>query len=327
MLRPDVVVLRPCPQWTAPVAAAATLLACGSASAQQVVGHKVGGTLGLGAGSQPDPGVYIVDQFVDYAAERLIGPRGNTIPLGLRLDAFSENLGIGGTFEVPRLATYVSASVGVPMARVSLNTQRPEASIDLFGLGDLYVQPLRLGWRAPHLDVVLGYGFYAPTAPHEPGGTDGVGSAQWTHEASLGATITFDQDRIWALSALASYEVNGRKLDADVTRGQNLQIQGGLGAKVRPYLDVGVAAYGFWQATLDRGADLPLALRGLRDTACGAGPEIDVTIAPIRGQVSVRYEHDLIVRARPHGQVFVIQLVVAVWGPGRVLDLARGRQD
>jgi hypothetical protein len=61
-----------------------------------------------------------------------------------------------------------------------------------------------------------------------------------------------------------------------------------------------------------------------RDTACGAGPEIDVTIAPIRGQVSVRYEHDLIVRARPHRQVFVIQLVVAVWGPGRVLDLTPG---
>jgi hypothetical protein len=256
---------------------------------------------------------------VGYAAERLIGPRGNAIPLDLRLDAYSEVLGIGATCKVPRLATYVSASVGVPMARVSLNTQRPDASIDLFGLGDLYVQPLLLGWRPPRLDVVLGYAFYAPTAPHEPGGTDGVGSAQWTHEATLGGTLVLDEHKLWALSALASYDVNQRKLDVDVTRGQSLQIQGGLGAKLRPYLDVGVAGYGFRQVTLDSGTDLPQALRGLRDIAYGAGPELDVNVAPIHGQVSVRYEHDLFVRARPLGQVLVVQLVVAAWVPGRVL--------
>ena len=320
MLRPDVVVLRPCPQWTAPVAAAATLLACGSASAQQVVGHKVGGTLGLGAGSQPDPGVYIVDQIrrlrgrETHRTSRQHDPPGPASRRLQREPRYRRHLRSAEPRDV------LSASVGVPMARVSLNTHRPEASIDSFGLGDLYVQPLRLGWRDPRLDVVLGYGFYVPTAPHEPGGTDGVGSAQWTHEASLGGTITFDRDRVWALSALASYEVNGRKLDVDVTRGQNLQIQSGLGAKVRPYLDVGVAAYGFWQVTLDRGADLPRVLRGLRDTAFGAGPEVDIAVAPIRGHLSVRYEHDLSVRARPLGQVFVIQLVVAAWAPGRVLD-------
>jgi len=301
--------------WRAAVLVTGSILACGSARGQQAVGHKVLGTLGLQAGSQGSAGVYLVDQFVIYAAERLIGPQGNAIPLGLRLNAYSEVLGLGGTCEVPSLATYVSASLGVPMAGVSLNTHRPDASIDLFGLGDLYVQPLRLGWRLPRLDVVLGYAFYAPTAPHEPGGTDGVGSAQWTQEGSLGETVHLDRDKTWALSALASYELNGRKLDADVTRGQSVQVQGGLGAKVRPYLDVGLAGYGYWQVTLDSGADLPKLLRGLRDTAYGAGPEIDVTIAPIRGQVSARYEHDLAVRARPLGQVFVIQLVIAAWAP------------
>ena len=301
---------------TAAVLVVASLLACGSARAQQAVGHKLLGTLGLQAGSQPSTGVYIVNQFMTYAAERLIGPDGNALPVGLRLNAYSEVLGVGGTYEVPRLATYVSASVGLPMARVSLNTQRPDASIDLFGLGNLYVQPLRLGWRFPRFDVLLGYAFYAPTASHEPGGTDGVGSARWTHEASLGGTVNLDRDKVWSLSALASYQVNQRKLDVDVTRGQNLQVQGGLGARVRPYLDVGLAGYGFWQLTFDTGADLPKSLRGLRDTAYGAGPEIDVAIAPIRGRVSVRYEHDLSVRARPHGQVFVIQLVVATWAPG-----------
>jgi hypothetical protein len=295
---------------------AASLLASESATAQQAVGHKVLGTAGLQAGSQASPGVSFIDQFVFYSAERLINPRGSALPVGLRLDAYSEDLGIGGTYELPGLATYVSGSLGVPMATVSLNSRRPDASIDLFGLGDLYVQPLLLGWRLPRLDVIVGYAFYAPTARHEPGGTDGVGSAQWTHEASLGGTVRLDRGKTWSLSALASYQVNQRKLDADVIRGQSVQVQGGLGAKVRPYLDVGLAGYGFWQVTLDEGADLPMVLRGLHDTAYGAGPEIDLTIAAIRGQVSVRYEHDLGVRARPNGQVFVIQLALAAWTPG-----------
>jgi hypothetical protein len=296
--------------------AAASLLASGGAKAQQAVGHKVLGTAGLQAGSQPAPGVSIVDQFVVYASERLIDARGSALPVGLRLSAYSEVLGIAGTYELPGLATYVTGSVGVPMAGVSLNSRRPDASLDLFGLGDLYVQPLLLGWHLPRADVTVGYAFYAPTGPYEPGGTDGVGSAQWTHEASLGGTVGLGRGKTWSLSALASYQVNQRKLDADVTRGQSLQVQGGLGARVRPYLDVGAAGYGYWQVTLDRGADLPPVLRGLRDTAYGAGPEIDVTIAAIRGKVSLRYEHDLVVRARPHGQVFVIQLVVAAWTPG-----------
>jgi hypothetical protein len=303
--------------WPTPLAlVAASLLASASAKAQQAVGHKVLGTAGLRAGSQVSPGVSFVDQFVVYSARRLVDPRGDTLPVGLRLEAYSEVLGIVGTYELPGLATYVSGALGVPMASVSLNSRRPDASIDLFGLGDLYVQPLLLGWHLPRVDVTVGYAFYAPTARYEPGGTDGVGSAQWTHEASLGGTLILDRHKTWSLSALASYQVNQRKLDADVTRGQSVQVQGGLGARVRPYLDVGLAGYGFWQVTPDSGADLPRVLRGLRDTAYGAGPELDITIAAIRGQVSLRYEHDLVVRARPHGQVFVIQLAIAAWTPG-----------
>jgi len=113
----------------------ASLLTCRAAKAQQAVGHKVLGTLGLDAGSQPSPGVYIVNQFMNYSADSLIDPRGNALPVGLRLDAYSEVLGIGGTYEVPRLATYVSGSIGVPMAHVSLSTHRPDASLDLWGLG------------------------------------------------------------------------------------------------------------------------------------------------------------------------------------------------
>ncbi len=292
---------------------AGSLLSSGRAGAQQAVGHAVNGTLGLQAGSQADTGVYAINRVEMYPSNELIGPRGNGLPVDVDLRIYSNVVGIAGTYEVPALATFLSASVSAPISRVTSSSESPQASVDLFGLGDFYVQPVQLGWRVPHLDLTTGYAFTAPTAPHEPGGTDGVGSAQWTHEVMLGAALYFDEDRNWSLSGLSTYTVNEHKVDADITRGQSVQVQGGFGAKVRPYLDVGLAGYGFWQVTLDSGAALPPVLRGLRDTAYGAGPEIDVTIAPLRSRVAMRYEHDLAVRARPEGQIFVIEVVVAAW--------------
>ena len=220
----------------------------------------------------------------------------------------ANGIGIAGTFQVPWLSTYVNAAIGVPIARVTLETDRPEANVDKYGLGDLYVQPLKLGWKLDRLDVVTGYAFYAPTANFEPGGRDGVGRGQWTQQFSLGSTVYFDQARTWQLSALASYELNQRKQNVDITRGATLQYQGGLGKTLFGIVDVGLAGYALWQVTDDHGTDLPPALRGAREQAFGLGPEIAVAIPPLRSRLSVRYEHDIDVKSRPLGQILVIGL-------------------
>jgi hypothetical protein len=73
---------------------------------------------------------------------------------------------------------------------------------------------------------------------------------------------------------------------------------------------VGLAAYALWQVRDDRGADLPEPLRGARDRAFGLGPEIDITVAPIRSRITLRYCRDVVVNARPLGQVLVVGLTV-----------------
>jgi hypothetical protein len=293
----------------------ATLAAARVAEAQQAVGHELPGTIGLHAGSQGEAGIYVVDRFADYRTNVLIDKRGKSLPVGLELDALSDVIGAGFAYEIAPIHTYVSASLGIPMSHVHATLQIPQASIDQFGLGDLSVQPLRLGWRTPVFDVVAGYAFYAPTASHEPGGTDGIGSGQWTHEVSLGGTLRFDPTRTWTISALASVEFPQRKLDEDVTSGSILQVQGGIGKTLRPFFDVGLAGYALWQLADDRGADLPLVLRGQHDRSYGLGPEMSVAIAPIRTRVTVRYEHEFAVRSRPLGQIVVLEIAAAVCGP------------
>jgi hypothetical protein len=283
------------------------------AEAQQV-GHKFLGGLGLLAGSQPDSGFYVINQFLSYGANEVFDGAGHRIPVGLDLDVLGNQVGFQVTFRLaPSL--YMNASASAPVSHLGRGSNQPEASLDEFGLGDVYVQPIRIGWKMTQVDVVAGYAFYAPTGLYVPQ-NGGIGFGQWTHQFSLGGAVYFDRAKTWNISALASYDLNQRKQGIDITRGDTIQFQGGAGkilrraGKTLPRVNMGLAGYGLRQVRADRGADLPDALRGARELDLGLGPEIDVTVAPIHSQISVRYCRDIEVKARQMGQILVIQLAI-----------------
>jgi hypothetical protein len=284
----------------------AGLLFAPLALAQQNLGHKVLGAVGLEAGVQAPAGIYLSDRALFYSASLLRDRDGGEIPVGLDLNAFGNGLGVAAIFELGGL--FLTASFALPVAHIQLNTRVPEASIDRFGLGDMYVQPLKLGWRGTHFDLVGGYSLYVPTGRFEPDLSGGVGRGHWTHEFSLGGALYADEARTWRLSALASYDLNLRKRKIDITRGDTVQVQGGLGLTLRRFIDVGVAGYVLWQVSDDSGTELPPQLAGARNQAFGLGPELGVLIPPLRLRVTARYAHDFGVRSRPEGQVFVLGL-------------------
>jgi hypothetical protein len=292
-----------------------TLLLAAPAPAQQL-GNKVLGTLGLLAGSQPDSGLYVVDQFASYGANEVFDRAGNRVPVGLNLDAWANPVGFQLTFKLPWRSMYVNASLAGPIANVSLQTNEPLASVDTFGFGDVYAQPVKVGWKLTQLDIVAGYAFYAPTGLYIPRGSGGIGLGQWTHEFSLGSAVYFDRAKTWNISGLASYDLNQRKEGIDITRGDSIQFQGGAGKTLRRAgktlrrVDMGLAGYGLWQVRDNRGADVPDTLRGARDLDLGLGPEIDISLAPIRSRITVRYCRDVIVKARPLGQILFIALTI-----------------
>jgi hypothetical protein len=292
------------------------MLVAGRARAQQQIGHKALGTLGLQAGSQAPAGLYLVDQFVYYHSSEVVDRNGRAIPVGLNLDLLASTFGVAATFEIPRIATYVNASVGVPLVRLDASTQNPKLSVEPSGLGDLFVQPLKLGWRPGPLEFVAGYSFIAPTASFDTDGSTDAGRGEWTHEFSLGGTLHFGPGKSFNLSALTSFDIYGTKLGVDVRRGDTLQVQGGLGAAAGIF-NLGVAGYALWQVTDYSGSALAAALRGARDRVFGVGPEMDLAVPPLLGQLTLRYTQDLADRTRPVGHMLVIGWVARVWNGGR----------
>lgn len=292
------------------------MLVTGRARAQQQVGHKALGTLGLQAGSQPPAGLYLVDQFAYYQSSEVVDRNGHAIPIGLNVDLLASTFGVAASLELPRIATYVNASVGVPVVALTASTQNPRLSVEPRGIGDLVVQPLKLGWRPGPLDFVAGYSFEVPTASFDTEGSTDQGRGQWTHEFSLGGTLRFGPGKSLNLSALTSFDIYGTKLGIDVRRGDTLQVQGGLGAVVFGFVNIGVAGYALWQVTDYGGSALAAPLRGARDVAHGVGPEMDLALPALLGQLTLRYTQDVADRTRPVGHMLVIGWVARVWNGG-----------
>jgi len=300
------------------ISVCAQLLLAAKTTAAQDLGHKLPGLIGLDAGRIPEPGLYLAYRFVDYQADELRDRNGNLIPIGnLQFQGLSNAVGISYTFNLKQSSVSLTATAAVPVARLRLNIQdRPEVSFDRFGLADAYIQPVRLGWRRDRFDLVSSYALYLPNGVAPLAGGKGVSDGQVTHQFSAGGSIYASANRKAFLTALASYDLNLRKRGIDITRGDTLQVQGGVGLdRFDRLVEFGVAGYGLWQVRPDRGADLPALLRGARDRVYGVGPEVAVLIKAIRSQVRVRYEWDLGVLSRPKGNVFAAGINFVVWRP------------
>ncbi len=299
----------------APLLSLFLLLAAATGARPQDLGHKVLGAVGIDAGTQAEPGFYVSDRLIRFTSDELRDRHGNTVPLeGLEIHALANVIGAALVLK-PRGAPYLSFAFGIPVAEISLGVDDPRVNVDRSGFGDLFVQPLKMGWRTPDLDVVTSYALYAPTGRFEPRGGGGVGRGFWTHQLSLGAAVRGSRARRVRASALLSYDLNRRKRGIDIRRGNTVQVQGGAGMRVVGPVDVGLAGFALLQVTDDRGSDVPEALRGARDRTFGLGPEVDILIPALRMRLDLRSEWEFGVRSRPQGQILVATLTYVPWRP------------
>ena len=184
-----------------------------------------------------------------------------------------------------------------------------------FGLGDLYLQPINLGWHLKQVDFMAGYGLYFPTGRYTAGADDNTGLGMWTHEFSAGTTLFFDPERKWHLSALGFFEIHTEKQDTEIQVGNIFTVEGGLGRSwYEGALSAGVAYYAQWKLTEDTvgGLDasdprLPSTLTLNRSRLFGVGPEITLPIVSkgnLIALITARYQWEFDARSTLEGETF-----------------------
>jgi hypothetical protein len=297
------------------------LIVMSSNAMAQYNGHNLRGDFGMFSGSQPGPGFYAGVLGLNYSVDSLRNRNGDDLASGgnrdvdaiapsdgnLDVDAIvpyfwwvSDKKVFGGNYSVFVSPSWTDNSLEAPAFGVSSNTD--------VGFGDLYVQPINLGWHTPKADFMAGLGVYAPTGRYSDGASDNTGLGMWSYEIYGGTTIYLDQDRTWSFAALAFYETHSSKEDSDVKVGDLLTIEGGLG---KSWAD-GAAAFGLsyfaqWKLSED---DLGGGISNPnKHKIFGAGPELVLPIASktkFYGTLNIRYLWDFSVESNTAGNTFIL---------------------
>ena len=290
----------------------------------QFAGHNTLGDLGLNAGTQASPGLWVVPMLYAYSADTLRDSNGDKFaPLGgggtinteaavLGLIYTTEFKVLGGNFGFSVWPSVTNNALGLPILPIDVGANT--------GLGDLYIQPFTLGWNTRRADFTAGLGVYAPTGEFDIDGVANRGLGMWSYEVYGGTTLYLDEAKTWNLAAFAAYETHGEKDGTNIRVGDILTIEGGLG---KSYMDgainVGLAYYAQWKITDDDlGVDLPPGspIANISNhRVFGFGPEIMLPIASKKtlfGFLTLRYFWETGARTTLEGNTFLAMFMLPV---------------
>ena len=211
--------------------------------------------------------------------------------------------------------------VAVPFSTIRPERTIPESFEPDWGLNDLYVVPLYLGWHAPRADFVAGYGFYAPTGRYEAGANDNVGLGMWSQELQAGTTVYLDAAKKISAATTAYLELHSNKKDQDLKVGNLLTLEGGAAYNV-PRIGGAFGVGYYLQAKLsdDSGADMPVSvLQALnlygKNRLFGIGPDrrrVLLRLGPRGGGVLLGRLTRLLLLLL-HGRPPLLLLLIAFW--------------
>jgi hypothetical protein len=311
------------------------------------IGHYAPGLPNIRDFVMPAPGFYSVLYNYFYMSDRLndgdgdevtsvtINPRrGPGVTLGVDVDVDIYALTAAFLWVSPwkilgaKYGAYIAPAVANSSVGAALATATGrgiDAETSEFALGDLFVQPLWLGWTLRHWDFALGYGFYAPVGKYDtdtvtlPGGAtvtaesaDNIGLGFWTHQLQGVMTWYPWVHKGTAVLAALTYEIHGDKQDFDLTPGQNLTWNWGISQFLalhqnrRLLLEVGVTGYSSWQITDDSGSDARNP--DVRDEVHAVGGQLGLTYVPWVASLNMHYLSEFAAQDRFQGEVFGVSV-------------------
>lgn len=225
----------------------------------QQKGQWIPGQSGLDAGVLPDAGLTYANITVNYSSDSFNNSNGNAVPVQ----------GSYGVWAVENIFYYVAPfhilggkfapMLEVPIANGSLTVPQYGINFGGYGVADLWVQPVTLGWHFSTADSYVAYAFVAPTGRFTAGATNNVGSGYWGNHIATGTTVYLTKNRGTTANLTTDWEIHGQKSGTDVTPGQAFTTEWGLGQilpldkQQKKLLQVGLIGYDQWQVSDNTG--------------------------------------------------------------------------
>lgn len=178
-----------------------------------------------------------------------------------------------------------------------------------FGIGDIAVAPVVMGWHWTNYHVQTGYTLFIPTGKFKLNATDNTGKGFWTNMFHLAGTWMPAGPRPWHASLMTRLEIHSNQKDRDLRPGSTLTLEAGLGKKITDTIDAGIIGHSWSQITDTTGSD---AEGNFKYRSFGIGGEIQYIIAK-KFPSKLRFGTDFAARNVSQGQFLVIEFNIPIY--------------
>lgn len=256
------------------------------------------------AGALPPPGTYFKNYMLYYTASKLKDNNGNDVPVDFKLKAAAEVLRFIYVTDYKILGANWAVHAFIPLAYQDVSVAG--RSDDRFGLGDIIIDPIILGWHSKNFHVTTGLDIYMPTGNYDQTHLANTGRNYWTFEPILG--MTYLSDGGFEISAKFMYDFNTENDDTNYQSGQEFHVDYLIGYHIGKQWAVGLGGYYYVQTTDDKvnGVTTP---NGSKGQVFSIGPAVQYGYKNM--SFTLKWQPEFEAKNRPEGNNFWFNFVYA----------------
>ena len=283
---------------------------CGLSLAGDVGSHYTNGVEGLNCGSVPPPGLYLRSYNLFYTADRLNDDDGDDVGAGFNVNVLATVQRVIWITDWKLLGADYGMDAALPLVYTDIDVDAAGVDDELLRFGDIWLEPLLLGWHGFCWDAGAGLGLYAPTGCYDRDHAATPGLNYWTGMLTLSGTYYFDPDKIWNASILCRYETHAEHQSDDIVMGDDFHFEWGVGYRFAELWQAGLTGYCQWQVTEDSGDDVTYD-KSDKDRVFAIGPEVNYTVPDWKLNAALRTQVEFGARDRSEGWITTLMLTKA----------------
>ena len=184
-------------------------------------GHYPLASKGILGSSLPLPGYYFEMFHIGYKANEHRDKHGRRVHDDFKINSFAYAYKFIHITNKKLFGADYSWAFLVPLVYVDVQIDKLGIRDNDFGLGDIFLEPIILGWHGSRYDIAFSLSVFAPWGEYDRYQPASAGKGFWSYMFTLGGTWFFDVDKTWHLSVLTRTETHGHKRHSDIRPGNN----------------------------------------------------------------------------------------------------------
>lgn len=292
------------------VVAATVLLSPGALLGTASATEGGGGAYPNGAedfmtGALPPPGTYFKNYLTYYTASDFKDGNGNDLIPDFDLKVTADVLRFIHVTNCKILGANWAVHAFIPLTYQDVKSGGD--SDDRFGLGDIIVNPIILGWHTKNFHVTAGLDIYIPVGTYDEDRLANLGRNYWTFEPVL--AMTYLNDSGFEVSAKLMYDFNTENDDTNYESGQEFHTDLTIGYHINKSWAVGIGGYYYDQTTDDEQDGVKVGSDGFEGRVFSIGPVAQYSYRNM--SFTLKWQSEFEARNKPEGDKFWFNLVYA----------------